>query len=135
MLNLSPDKFGAAPRISHENIDPPTFNPEATSSQRRTNNTSQRIYDPSDASAIPSNMPEGIFEKEEHPAPTAKSFFAGTNLLQKIDRDRLAPYRTNNIFYPFADREEWELVSWMIKSSLSNRQIDSFLHLRFVSVI
>ena len=58
---------------------------------------------------------------------------AGKSLLQEIDQtDPLAVYCADNVYYPFADDVDWEIAKWMMDSSLSNSQINSFLKLKYV---
>lgn len=40
-----------------------------------------------------------------------------------------------NNFAPFADREDWELASWLVKSGLSQEAIDDYLTLPIVRVV
>lgn len=58
----------------------------------------------------------------------------GENLLQAIDTDvNLQEARRKHIFYPFTNKAEWELVSWLCNGGLSQKDIDTFLKLDFVS--
>lgn len=57
----------------------------------------------------------------------------GQNVLQKIEVDKLAFERKANIFYPFADKREWELSEFLALSSLSQAEINTFLKLHYVS--
>lgn len=38
-----------------------------------------------------------------------------------------------NLYYPFSCREEWEVARWLHESGLTQRQIDKFFHLEYVS--
>lgn len=85
---------------------------------------------------------EEFFHKVFHPTkrsmillnddPTSKR---GMNLLEAIEADSLADIRreSGNIYYPFADKEDWEVGSWMTRTCLSSEQINSFLKLQYVS--
>ncbi|KAF7980145.1 hypothetical protein HWV62_39591 [Athelia sp. TMB] len=53
----------------------------------------------------------------------------GENLLKRIDSDKYASEREENINFPFASRAEWQLAEWLTKSSLTQAQVDSFLKL------
>ena len=57
----------------------------------------------------------------------------GENLLQRMYRDPLSEHRKTNVHYPFANCTEWELAQWLNSTSLTQQQIDSFLHLDYVS--
>jgi hypothetical protein len=51
----------------------------------------------------------------------------GTSFMAQFDYDRFANERTANLYYPFASKEEWELASFLLCSSLSMHAIDIFL--------
>lgn len=77
---------------------------------------------------LPSNV-----RVEFHPNIPA-SRRGGRNLLQEMDADvNLKEIRRTHLFYPFANKAEWELASWLCNGGLSQRDIDSFLKLDFVS--
>lgn len=61
----------------------------------------------------------------------------GANILQKIenDDDPLHGLRvqSDNIFYPFHSRAEWQVANWTNLAGLSVSQIDGFLKLDAVS--
>ena len=64
----------------------------------------------------------------------AKEFGTGTTFMDEFDRDQYAGERINNLYYPFASRDEWELAAFLLRSDLSMASIDSFLSLNLVSV-
>ena len=47
--------------------------------------------------------------------------------------NKFAPYRVQNTYYPFADQEEWELGSFLLRSGMSMQKVDEFLRLKLVS--
>lgn len=53
----------------------------------------------------------------------------GSTLLDVFDADEFAEYRKDNLFYPFASKEEWEVADYLLRSSLSMAAIDEFLRL------
>lgn len=60
------------------------------------------------------------------------------NLLQHInDFDALKMHRldSQNIFYPFASRSEWELARWLSTTSLPQSEVNDFLHLDWVKCL
>lgn len=65
----------------------------------------------------------------------AKVFGKGSTFMDRFDDDENASMREDNLFYPFASREDWELASWLSRSSLSMASIDSFLSLELVSYL
>lgn len=61
---------------------------------------------------------------------------SGTKFMDTFDRDRFAEIRdTQNLYYPFADRPEWELAEFLATSELSMAAIDRFLSLPLVSYL
>ncbi|KAI9458068.1 hypothetical protein HD554DRAFT_1992288, partial [Boletus coccyginus] len=54
----------------------------------------------------------------------------GRNLLQRMDEDGFTEVRNSeNIFFPFASKSEWEVADWLSSGSLSQSEIDTYLHL------
>lgn len=88
----------------------------------------------------PSALTEGL-RRRTHPKSSQQgrgesSLGPGANLLQEIDQnDALRQRRVDseNIFYPFASRAEWELARWLGTRSLPQSEINEFLHLDWVS--
>ncbi|KJA17834.1 hypothetical protein HYPSUDRAFT_145923, partial [Hypholoma sublateritium FD-334 SS-4] len=72
-----------------------------------------------------------LFFKVYHPN-RAYHAAGGKNLLQSINDDQFADIREDNPYYPFANKDEWELVKWMTDASLTQQQIDAFLRLGYV---
>lgn len=58
----------------------------------------------------------------------------GLTFLDVFDADEFAEYRKDNLFYPFASKEEWEVADFLLRSSLSMAAIDEFLKLRMVCI-
>ncbi|KAI6039085.1 hypothetical protein EDC04DRAFT_2568878 [Pisolithus marmoratus] len=64
-----------------------------------------------------------------HPNPPV-SRPGGLNLLQRMEMDQYAPIRNSeNIYFPFASRSEWELADWLSRGALSHKEIDTYLRL------
>ena len=58
----------------------------------------------------------------------------GLNYLHCMDRDQHAHIcNEENVYYSFTCKSEWELANWLSSSSLSQREIDQYLHLQHVS--
>lgn len=67
-----------------------------------------------------------------HPnTPIVKA--GGETFIDKFDQDRFAEERKQNLYYPFADRDDWEVGYWLLNSGLSMAAINKFLSLRLVS--
>lgn len=61
--------------------------------------------------------------------------FGPGNLFQQLRDDSLASIRIqhNNVYYPFRDRPEYQLVEWLESCNLSQADKDRFLKLEIVS--
>ncbi|KAJ4477100.1 hypothetical protein C8R41DRAFT_773274 [Lentinula lateritia] len=55
----------------------------------------------------------------------------GATFLDDFNDDCFADERKTNLYYPFASRPEWETASFLLNSSLSMLEIDSYLQLEF----
>jgi hypothetical protein len=62
----------------------------------------------------------------------AQTFGKGLTFMDKFHMDQFADKRKSNLYYPFASREEWDLASFLLRSSLSMADIDVFLSLTMV---
>lgn len=85
-----------------------------------------------------SSIPDAGLEKRLHPKPSEATQGYGYNLLQNIDQfDDLAQQRndSDNMYYPFASRAEWQLARWLSTTSLPQSEVNNFLHLDWVSSI
>ncbi|KIJ63235.1 hypothetical protein HYDPIDRAFT_47651, partial [Hydnomerulius pinastri MD-312] len=57
----------------------------------------------------------------------------GTTFMEAFDADQFADIRNQeNLHYPFADRWDWEVGSFLLMSSLSMKAIDKFLSLDLI---
>jgi hypothetical protein len=63
----------------------------------------------------------------------ARTFGPGTTFMQQFEGDKFAEERTQNLYYPFSSREEWELAAFLLSSDLSLAALDRFLSLNLVS--
>jgi hypothetical protein len=90
-------------------------------------------YDTPLASVDPSAGPRPGTLRDYHPnVPIAHP--GGENHLQKMDRDVHAAIRhTENLYYPFASKAEFDLGYWLSEAALSQKEVDGFLHLEHVS--
>ena len=58
----------------------------------------------------------------------------GTRFMDVFDQDMFSGIQNSeNIYYPFTNRPEWELAEYLLTSELSMATIDHFLSLTFVS--
>ena len=63
----------------------------------------------------------------------AKTYGQGTTFVDECGSDTHHGNHKNNIYYPFASQQEWELAAFLLKSKLSMSDIDEFLRLDIVS--
>jgi hypothetical protein len=68
---------------------------------------------------------------EEHPS-RPQVYGKGTTFMDQFGVDKYSHDRLGNIYYPFASRQEWEIASFLLRSSLSMVKIDKFLSLELV---
>ena len=64
---------------------------------------------------------------------TAQTYGTGATFMDHLNHDQYASEHTNNLYYPFATREEWEMASFLLCSDLSMAGINKFLSLVLVS--
>ncbi|KAG2340004.1 hypothetical protein BDR05DRAFT_950787 [Suillus weaverae] len=61
-----------------------------------------------------------------YPEPS-QSYGKGYTFLDLFNSDENNVYHAKNLYYPFSDRKDWEIVLWLLCSGLSMGKIDSFL--------
>ena len=64
----------------------------------------------------------------------AQTYGKGPTFMDGFDGDEHAAMREDNLYYPWASQPEWELASFLLRSSLSMAVIDQFLSLKLVSL-
>ena len=92
---------------------------------------------PTATEAPPSVSLAGL-RKEYHPNRSAYARgTGGQNLLQQMDNDEFSGVRhdSGNSYYPFASEDEWRLAHWLTHSSLPQSEVNTFLHLNWVSIL
>jgi hypothetical protein len=62
-----------------------------------------------------------------------KEYGAGMTFMSEFRRDQHATERVENLYYPFASKDEWELAAFLLRSNLSMASVTSFLSLKSVS--
>lgn len=77
--------------------------------------------------------PPSTERKDCHPNPS-RTFGTAPTFMGNFHEDRHAKDRENNLYYPFASADEWEVASYLTRSNMTVVQIDEFLKLRLVSV-
>ncbi|KAG1849723.1 hypothetical protein F4604DRAFT_1883751 [Suillus subluteus] len=59
----------------------------------------------------------------------------GKTFLDLFDVDKYTECRVDNLYYPFASKEEWEVADYLLHLSLSMAAIDEFLKLSMVQTL
>jgi hypothetical protein len=62
----------------------------------------------------------------------ARVYGKGHTFMDVFDADQFANERKENLYYPFASKQDWEIGSWLLRSGLSMPAIDQFLRLQLV---
>ncbi|KAG2127301.1 uncharacterized protein EDB93DRAFT_1257060 [Suillus bovinus] len=84
-------------------------------------------HDGMNLDAYPSHFDVDFFETEGEESMNAEEQYkdAGTcysqdglTFLNLFDADEHAEYRKDNLFYPFASKEEWEITDFLLRSPL-----------------
>lgn len=89
-----------------------------------------------DESSFTTSIPSAtLYSVINHPAPIKELHGKGKSFMDAFHDDEYAQERENNLFYPFASREEWQLASYLLCSDLSNAAIDEFLKLDLVRLL
>ncbi|KAG2108289.1 hypothetical protein DEU56DRAFT_874535 [Suillus clintonianus] len=65
----------------------------------------------------------------------AKVYRRGQTFWDRFNMDPYSAYRKDNLYYPFASRQDWELGSFLLCSSLSMAAIDEFLELELIKAL
>jgi len=92
---------------------------------------------PQDYPMEPSGEPEAAPQRRplyrvEFPR-AGVTYGRATTFMDRFNNDEHSGSRTNNIYYPFAGKDEWEIGSFLHSSGLSMRKIDEFLKLKMVN--
>lgn len=62
----------------------------------------------------------------------SKIYRKDKSFMDVFDADQHAHHRVENVFYPFASKQDWEIASWLGRSNLSMALINEFLSLKLV---
>lgn len=100
-------------------------------------------------SSLPPGFPDNMDDAPLSPSPinsdpdhqplrvefstAGKIYGHGKSFVDYLNDDKYAPYRVRNPYYLFADQEEWELGSFLLRSGMSMQKVDEFLRLKLVN--
>lgn len=65
----------------------------------------------------------------------SQTFPHGQTFMDQFFSDKYGELRKDNLFYPFASQQDWQVASWLLRSRLSMAAIDGFLSLDLVRYI
>jgi hypothetical protein len=134
MANLFEDlqRYNALKHQSERPSPPPSERPSPPSSIDGNNTVQPTNQGPIDIDPdLPIPVDDGPFIEGYEGA--AKEYGAGVTFMSEFGRDQHSAERVENLYYPFASKDEWELAAFLLRSNLSMASIDSFLSLKSVS--
>lgn len=86
-----------------------------------------------DSSEVPTPIQHVLADEPElFPRAAETQEGKGESFMEWLNRDQFAGYRIDNIYYPFASKAEWDLASFLMRSSMTMKDIDDFLELQMV---
>jgi hypothetical protein len=78
------------------------------------------------------NVPAPNSPHREYYKGAAKTYGRADTFMDIFRQDKYAKDRENNVYYPFASANEWELASYITRSNMTVAATDDFLKLRLV---
>ncbi|KAG9316144.1 hypothetical protein JVU11DRAFT_3827 [Chiua virens] len=90
--------------------------------------SSDRMH-PEFPSSPPPDLDSDLLLNVEYHPNTPQVFPGGKTFMDEFFSDKYGPLRQENLHYPFASWEDWQLGSWLLRSGLSMAVIDKFLWL------
>ncbi|KAJ7916120.1 hypothetical protein B0H13DRAFT_2231709 [Mycena leptocephala] len=79
------------------------------------------------------NVPAPNSPHREYYKGAAKTYGRVDTFMDIFRQDKYAKDRENNVYYPFASADEWELASYIIRSNMTVAATDEFLKLRLTA--
>ncbi|KAI5994395.1 hypothetical protein EDD15DRAFT_2165927 [Pisolithus albus] len=70
--------------------------------------------------------------KVEYFPGASQCYPGGRTFMDNFFSDEHGELREDNLFYPFASQQDWQVASWLLRSRLSMAAIDSFLSLDLI---
>ncbi|KIK12915.1 hypothetical protein PISMIDRAFT_18373 [Pisolithus microcarpus 441] len=65
--------------------------------------------------------------------PNAGTVFGvGNTFLRRFEMDQYSSFHLTNLYYPFANLDDWEMANFLLQSKLSMAKIDEYLSLKMV---
>ena len=85
------------------------------------------------AFTVPDRSPDKPRTGQFHPTSGYIYNLSDSNTFERMRQEDRHSARDNNPYFPFIDRDEWELAKFL-HTNLTQTQINSFLKLRWVSI-
>ncbi|KAJ3834635.1 hypothetical protein F5878DRAFT_544520, partial [Lentinula raphanica] len=109
---------------------------EDGSNDEETSLTGSNPYSDSSSNSNPNSNSLSPNQSEERRLLCVESFpgaaavyYRGKTAVDEFNDDRFFEERKTNLYYPVANRNEWQLANWLLTSSLSMGKIDELLRL------
>jgi hypothetical protein len=96
------------------------------------NSESHSNHEDMDGSKSASGYWQEMWSQNENGKPAAEIFGRGESFTDVFNNDKYADRRDDNLYYPFASKPDWEMASFLLRSTLSMAAIDEFLSLELV---
>ncbi|KAH9475942.1 hypothetical protein JR316_0011504 [Psilocybe cubensis] len=61
-----------------------------------------------------------------------RAFGTGLTFMDQLKQDQFEPQRAENLYYPFASKDEWELSLFLLRSDMSVGMLNDFLKLELI---
>lgn len=92
---------------------------------------SESEHGPPDTPMPDDDVAPGARYIDDHPTAAADKG-KGKNILEHISLSYFVEQRRTNVYYPFRNKDDWEVAAFLSNSSLSMAEIDTLLSLSFV---
>ncbi|KAG9309545.1 hypothetical protein JVU11DRAFT_10523 [Chiua virens] len=122
-------------RLFHPNSLPDRFHSQSRSHiDTASDLESGTFHDENHTAGFADFDSDSLLNMEYHPnAPQV--FPGGKTFMDEFFSDKYGPLRQENLHYPFALQEDWQLRSWLLRSGLSMAAIDKFLSLDLIKTL
>lgn len=103
-------------------------------------NNSNQVDEPMDTNLYPNDPWKNLSQNssphfiEEYDG-AGQIFGTGPTFMDKFNQDKYSAYRKENLYYPFASRDEWEYSFFLVRSNMSLASVDELLKLQMVRLL
>ena len=85
-----------------------------------------------DSDSLPGHYSVSTTSTREYFPEVANAWPGSTTFMADFDQDRYSDERGENLYYPFASRQDWQVALFLLTSGMSMALIDRFLGLELV---